>query len=433
MKFSEYLDQYLNRNISYLISTLIGLIIGTLFKKHAHILGAIGRTFLNILLVTITPFLACLFINSIVDVRKMQLNLNYMRLTSVFFAMLFLSCSIGLCTSLILQPGFNFSLSNADNLKSILDLAAQHTISITTPIETNISNGVLKIISQAIPTNIYQAFQHNVSFQITVFSIIFGISIGSDPDKLSGLLAVLNELQKVLEKIVKKIVHYLPLIIIFLSAEQFALTGAENLISMLDFAVKFFVAGLIFLSVTVFIIKLQTKISFIELWQIMLQPTIVTVCSQTPYPAIPATIISLRRLGYNKTHLNMLVPFGTTFAKYDNAIYMGFCTIFALQVYGFEYNAVDYLAIIGFICIVSLSTAGQGNRSAVTELPIILKTLAVPSSALLPLILALEFIMSPFRLILTLYANCAAIALMDTPSGNILALEEIQMEDDNSK
>lgn len=392
-------------------------------------MGELGFFLIRILTMCITPMIVCLVSLSVANFISKDLKKIPLRILLVLILLLFVSSSIGVISAIILTPGFSLLLEANDHLQKIVESSSQSSKSVTDLLDINISQSAIDLIFQSIPTNVFEALANNNAFKITVFAVIFGFSLGKVRNKESFLSDILSETRMLLGKIMGFVVHYLPLILILISAKQFSDLGLDQLTGMLAFIWKFYIAALILLITMSLIIKFRTHISVRQLFSIMTEPILVSISAQSPTTSLPSTIIAMRRLGYEENIVNIVTPLGLLFGKYDCAIYFGFCTIFAANIYGLDYNYMEYISIIFFTMLASTSTAGQGMFSSLTALTIILTPLNIPSAAILPLIYAVASLIDPARVLITVYTNCAAVCLTCNERGPMLTKEDIEKID----
>jgi proton glutamate symport protein len=212
-------------------------------------------------------------------------------------------------------------------------------------------------------------------------------------------------------------------------AHDTAEIGPNTLVGMGSFLAKYFAgAGVMFIIATM-VIKLRTRATFMQLFEIMRDPIIISLATQNTTAAIPSSIQSLQRFGYEKNLVQLLIPIGSIIARFGTVLYFGFCAVFALQLYGIQPGASEIVLLALITIFAGLATAGQTGPLTMTALAVVLTPIGIPVSGILPMLLTIDALADPIRTLTNTYTNCAATSLIGKPIGPLLTIEQLERDE----
>jgi proton glutamate symport protein len=420
----------LENKFSYVVATFIGLSIGIWLPGLGKPLGAVGEIFLHILQLCVTPIVITSIALGIANFMVFKSKISSARVLIVGILVVVLSGFLGVGSALWMEPGKGVDLSTNPVLMEMIEHSSQEAKSLGDPVEAKISTGFLNLLSESIPSNIFESLTSNKLMQIVVFSLILGIGLGKFLESESHLMHMTRQLKVLFYELFEWFIRIFPLALICLLAKEGSLIGLDQIIAMGNFIARFYILFGVIAVLALLIIKFKTKASFRHTFSIMLDPVLIGFVTQNGTNAIPSSILSLRQFNYNQDLVQLVVPLGTIIGRFGYIMYFGFCTIFALQIYGISLGVNEYTFLALIIAMAGLSSAGQEEISlALAALVLVLNPIGIPLEGILPLLAVVDLFISPFRTSLTVLVNCAAISLMSSPQGPLLSLDEIEAKD----
>jgi proton glutamate symport protein len=429
MSLKTILKKTVENKLSFLAALVIGTLIGTYLPSFGKPLGDIGDLFVNILKMCVLPIVITSISLSIAHFMLSKINQSVVKILLIMSLALVVCSVIGAGTAHFLKPGSHIDPSRSEAVKKLVDDAAQTQLAIDEPLEVRLSSGTLEILLNVIPSNIFGALASNSILQIIIFSIIFGIALGSFSDKESHLINLIRQVLEIFTEIFEAIAHFFPLILMLLLARDIAEVGPDILITMGSFVAKFYVAVLILFIICSIIITVRTRTSYLQSFAIMQNPIIIALATQSSAAAIPPSITAMRRFNFDDNLIKLLIPLGSIIGRFGNILYFGFCAVFALQLYGIDLSPLQFVLVLGITIIAGIATAGQSGELSLSALAIVLTPVGIPITGILPLLQAVDTLVNPARTLSIVHTNCAALALITKPHGPPRSLEEVQSEE----
>lgn len=427
MKISRAIKTILESKLSFLGGAIIGSIIGLIWPESGELLGHVGEIFIDILKMCILPIVVTSISLSIAHYMLSKAEQSLTKIALVLTCAFLTVSVIGSGTALLLQPGYNINPAASETLKEHLDHAAESTKSIDAPIEVRLSKGFMEMLFKAFPSNIFVAFTTNNLLQIVVFSLIFGVALGRFSEYDAHIMHLTRQISEIFINIFEVIIQIFPIVLIFLIAKEVSVIGPDLFIAMGNFIIKIYVAYLILLLISTIVIKFRTKTSFYQSIKVLLDPMLIAFVTRNSNAAIPSSILAMRRFQYDPNLTKLLIPLGTILGRFGYVLFFGFCTVFAMQLYNIEIGFNEYILLVLITVIAALSTTGQEESTlALSSLAVVLTPVGIPLAGILPLLFAIDIFIDPFRAMATVQTNCATVALIGNPQGEIISLEEAE-------
>ena len=169
----------------------------------------------------------------------------------------------------------------------------------------------------------------------------------------------------------------------------------------------------------------RTKTSFSQWYNIIKDPLIVAIATQSSVASIPTSINAMKRFNYDPKFVQLIIPLGSLIGRYGVILYFGFCAIFATQIYSLELSWSDYVLIMFVAVLAGVSTSGQSSTLGLSSLSLILTPLGIPFESIQPLLIAVDAFVDPARSFTIVHTSCVIVSLVDQPRGKPLSLEEV--------
>jgi len=196
--------------------------------------------------------------------------------------------------------------------------------------------------------------------QIIVFSLLFGFAMTLTGEPGRRLLAVFEDLNRVILRLVTILMEIAPYGVFCLLAKIFAEQGLGAIVQMAGYfsvvLVVLLLHGLVVypillttlagLDPRVFLRKMRNPLSF-------------AFSTASSNATIPVTLETVEdRLGVHNSVASFTIPLGATINMDGTAIMQGVATAFIAQAYAFDLGPVQYLMVVLTATLASIGTAG---------------------------------------------------------------------------
>lgn len=253
-----------------------------------------------------------------------------------------LAVSVALTVALIVQPGAGL------DLPTHLEFSEQEAPSLS---ETLIN---------IFPTNPVQAMAEGNMLQIIVFSLLFGFSMTLSGEPGRRLLAVFEDVNRVVLRLVTILMEIAPYGVFCLLARIFADQGLGAIAQMASYF-GVVVGVLMFHSLVVYpaLLRMLGGLDPRVFLRKMRAPLSFAFSTASSNATIPVTLETVeRRLGVSNGVASFTIPLGATINMDGTAIMQGVATAFIAQAYGIDLTASQLLTVVLTATLASIGTAG---------------------------------------------------------------------------
>lgn len=337
-----------------------------------------------------------------------------------------ISLFLGLMFANLLEPGVGAGLipPNAEQI------AASKAKLDTFQTGVQDSGFVAFVTNQLIPTSIINAaggnaLGENKLLQIVVFSLFFGVALGSLGKAGQALQDMIEQLSHVMIKITGYVMVFAPFAVFAAMASAVANQGLGILLTYFKFMGSFYVAlvvlwlllvavGYFFLHKRIFKLLREIKEAFFL--------SFATASSEAAYPKI---LDALDRFGVSRKISSFVMPLGYSFNLDGSMMYCAFASIFIAQVYGIDMPVGTQIAMLLTLMVTSKGMAGIPSASLV----VIAGTLAqfdLPVEGMV-LILGIDRFLDMGRSATNAVGNSIASAVIGKWEGELLSEEDAEI------
>ena len=356
--------------ISMVAGIFIGLIINFYFISYTFIesfligdiFSTISSLFLILLKMIVLPLIFVSIVSGIISINDVStLGRIGIKTISLYIFTTIIAISLALITSSLV----NYNLGD-------LVMPAAPVTNIATSSNTN-------IILSFFPENFFSALANGNVIQVLVFAIFIGISSSIIKEEIPEFIKLIDNLNKVFNKLVLLIIKLTPIAVFCLLGKTFATQGIDVFIPLLKYFTV--VAGVLlfhfFFTYSVLLgllTKLNLKIFFKKLKSLL----VFTFSTASSNASIPFTLNTVtKKFGVNKSIASFSIPLGATINMDGTAIMQGCATFFLASYYGIDLAFNDFLVIIVTATIASIGTAGIPS-AGILMLSLILSEIGIP-------------------------------------------------------
>lgn len=327
------------------IALILGVIVGLLFGEDAAVLAPLGDLLLNLLTFLIIPLI---LFTLMVGVNQSRLG-DLGRMGGKVFLYYVLSSAfaiiVGLTVASLLQPGTGMTLP------------ADETF------ETPENPGVINVLLNIVPSNIFTAFTEMNLLGIIFTAFAFGLAIAymrssAEFGELGEhLYKTVNGLNEATIVVLKVILQYVPIGVFAIMAEVVGSQGLDTLLSLGEMVLVLYVAiavQIVLYTLLLILMKIKPGIFFRH----ARTPILTAFVTQSSSGTLPLTLEAARGLGLSKSLYGFSLPLGATINMDGAAIRIAVSAAFAANLTGNPLSLADMLMVVLVGTLASVGTAG---------------------------------------------------------------------------
>ncbi|WP_282019552.1 dicarboxylate/amino acid:cation symporter [Planomicrobium okeanokoites] len=327
------------------IALILGVIVGLLFGEDAAVLAPLGDLLLNLLTFLIIPLI---LFTLMVGVNQSRLG-DLGRMGGKVFLYYVLSSAfaiiVGLTVASLFQPGTGMTLP------------ADETF------ETPENPGVINVLLNIVPSNIFTAFTEMNLLGIIFTAFAFGLAIAymrssAEFGELGEhLYKTVNGLNEATIVVLKVILQYVPIGVFAIMAEVVGSQGLDTLLSLGEMVLVLYVAiavQIVLYTLLLILMKIKPGIFFRH----ARTPILTAFVTQSSSGTLPLTLEAARGLGLSKSLYGFSLPLGATINMDGAAIRIAVSAAFAANLTGNPLSLPDMLMVVLVGTLASVGTAG---------------------------------------------------------------------------
>ncbi len=357
-----------------LFSMVTGIIVGVLINNFFlpsyfiesilinQVLHTISSLFLILLKMIVLPLIFVSIISGIISINDVNTlgRLGIKTLTLYVFTTM-LAITLALFVSNFID--YNIETISQNNI-----------IQNISPIDKN-SNLILNIF----PDNFFSALVDGNVIQVLSFAIFIGISASYVKNEIPEFVSLINNLNKIFNKMVMIIISFTPIAVFSLLAKTFSTEGMDVFIPLIKyFSVVVLVLLLHFAFTYSLILRVFSSLSIQKFYSKLRSLIIFTFSTSSSNASIPFTLNTIvNKYGVNKSFASFSIPLGATINMDGTAIMQGCATYFLAAYYGIDLVFSDFVLIILTATVASIGTAGIPS-AGIIMLSLILTELGIP-------------------------------------------------------
>ena len=384
-------------------------------------LAPIGSYYISLMKMIVLPYLFVTITLGIARVATHPKAAVYTwRILVTYPSALVFVAVFGLGVALVLPPagyGDSASMGAMGNmLNGSLERAHatdQDAVSLRDSMSETHAEG-LRILDRFVPENIFAALSDGDALKVVIFCIIFGASMAKEIDKdTEDLFDMFKVVQASCVQVIYWLTLLLPFALFSMVSAQVASVGVGPILSLAPFMITQIVGALCLIVLSVAIISMRARISPLQATLKLHDTFILALTTQSVVACIPTAIREMtQKLGFSSAGTDLLVPLGTTICRVASTQYFVIGSIFAAQIYGIDMSFSVYAMIIIFSIAAGIASSGSSGAVTVVLISIVIDALHLPSEAIIPLFIAVDPIVTMFRVFVLVLGTCATTSII---------------------
>lgn len=406
-----------------IISSLVfGGLTGYFFPAAGKEIGFMGALYVDLLKMIVLPFLVSAVIFSVRSVFASSGNMGGVvkRLGRWYITCLLAVAVAGVATALLCAPGSDLNEGTLKAFGNIIqsDKNGGLDLSITLAPPEHAADdhkapAMDRIMDQLIPVNIFAALSHGDTIKVLIFSMLFGMSLGLTPAKLSdGLVASLEAVYVGCQRLTKWFNLMLPFALFSMAAAQLAASGLEPIGLMINFLGVLLLVSVLVLSLGILAIWSKSGRPLREVFAAQEESLFTAISTCSSMSCMPSMLESLVwRLKFKKEEVELLVPIGVTLLRVGPVVFYTVATIFIAQLYGRELSITDVMLVISMSILVGIASTGMTGIVSVAQTGLVCSYLGLPFEAAFVLFVAVDPLADMMRTVMSVIGINAFTAL----------------------
>lgn len=254
--------------------------------------------------------------------------------------------------------------------------------------------------------NWWDFFRENITIQVLLLSILFGMIISKRPNK-DKLLKPVYFASKYIFKALHWVMKAAPIGAFGGMAYTIGKYGLATLVPLAKLMICVYLTMGVFIFLILGSILRYYKISLWSFLSYIKNELLIVLGTSSSEAALPSLMEKLEHMGCHKSVVGLVVPTGYSFNLDGTSIYLSMAVIFLAQVFQIELNLHQMLVILGILMVTSKGAAGVTGSGFVILASTLSATKVIPIEGL-ALLLGVDRFMSEARAITNFIGNGVA-------------------------
>jgi aerobic C4-dicarboxylate transport protein len=373
---------YYNLSFWVLLAITAGILIGHFDPPTGIAMQPLGKYFINIIKLFINPIIFLTIVTGICGMDNLKRVGRVGGKALLYFEVVTtVALIIGVVVAYIIQPGAGVDTSSVEKV----DMAAYNG---------NVSVSWSKF------------FKENITIQVLLFSIIFGMVLS----KLSAKEKVLKPIY-IASKYVFRALHLVMKVSPIGAFGGMAYTigkyGLYTLVPLAKLMLCVYITMALFIIFILGGILRYYKISICAFLNYIKSELLIVLGTSSSEAALPSLMQKLEHMGCHKSVVGLVVPTGYSFNLDGTSIYLSMAVLFLAQVFKIELGFNQMVMVVGVLMITSKGAAGVTGSGFVILASTLSAVKVIPVEGL-ALLLGVDRFMSEARAITNFIGNGVA-------------------------
>jgi aerobic C4-dicarboxylate transport protein len=368
-----------------LLAIITGALLGHFYPEVAVKMRILGTGFIEIIKLFIYPII---FLTISLGISGMSSLKKVGRVGGkailYFEVVTTLALIIGIIVSYVVEPGSGVATQDAQ------------------------VNEVSKYSEQATDFSWGQFLKDNLTIQVLLFSIVFGLVLSKLALPVRGkIIHVLSTLSKYVFKGLHMVMYLAPLGAFGGMAYTIGEYGIDTLLPLAKLMVTVYTTMALFVFVVLHFILKYYNVSLWKFLKYIKEELLIVLGTSSSEAGLPSLMEKLERMGCAKPVVGLVVPAGYSFNLDGTTIYLSMAILFLAQAFNVHLSWENIVAIIGILFITSKGAAGVTGSGFVVLASTLTAVKIIPIEGL-ALLLGVDRFMSEARAITNFIGNGVA-------------------------
>lgn len=415
----------LNLGWQVCIALFLGIAVGLLLHDSEHqgwwittILQPAGDIFIRLISMIVVPIVLSTMILGIASIGDAKSLGRIGFKTIIYFELITtVAILIGIGMGNFFQPGAGIDMASLTSTDITKYQTTQHAV--------EQQHGLVQVILNLIPTNIFASMSAGTLLPIIFFSVFFGLALASLPnDTKQPLVNVLKGVAESMFKVTNMIMRYAPIGVFAMITVTVAKFGFSSLIPLAKLVMTLYFAVAFFAFVILGSVARIFNLSLFKIIKEIREELLLTYSTASSESVIARIIAKTEKMGAPHSISSFVIPTGYSFNLDGSTLYQSLAVLFIAQLYGIDLTFTHQLVIVITLMLTSKGIAAVPGASIVV-------LLATLSSVGLPVegvafIIGVDRIMDMARSALNLMGNALATLIIAKWEGRLAEDSPVQ-------
>ena len=384
--------------VQVLVAIIAGVVVGAFFPASADTLRPLGDLFIKLVRMVIAPVIFVSIVTGIAGMRDLgSLGRVAARALGYFAVMSTFALVLGLVVANLVRPGAGFVVASGafDAGKVATYVARAH--------DTTLTGFLLGLI----PETLLSSQTEGNILQVLVVAVLFGAALVTVPSGGERLLAVLEDLQAVLFRLVAIVMRAAPVGAFGAMAFTVGKFGVAALAHLALLVATFYGTSLVFVLGVLGVVGWLSGFSVLRLARYLGPELLLVLGTSSSESALPGLMVKMEAAGVPRAIVGVVVPTGYSFNLDGTNIYMTLAALFIAQACKVDLTMGQQLMLLGVAMLSSKGAAGVTGAGFITLAATLAIVPTVPIAGM-ALILGIDRFMSECRSLTNFMGNAVA-------------------------
>lgn len=318
---------------------------------------------------------------------------------------------------ILLEPGAHLSDESRESLGQIVGDDAERSntrMLLFTAEPPPKVTGLADVLNSLVPSNIFASLAGGDTLKVLIFAMLFGLAVGQVPGQVSGSLTqALDSVYRACQVLTHWVNYLLPPALISMAASQVGEMGLGPMQAMGAFVLAFGAVVALLLLLAGAAMAWRSGCAPGAVAQAMREPFALSIATNNTVSCMPSMIEGLAgRLGFDRSHVELLVPLVASVLRTGAMAYFACATLFVAQLYGRALAPMEVAALIAVCALSGFASSGMAGVITLTLLSTTSGVLGLPFEAAYILFVAVDPLCAMGRTLVTVIGGSAAVALI---------------------
>lgn len=379
------------------LALVAGIIFGWLCPGYALKMQPLADVFLRMVKMIIAPLIFATLVVGIAghgDVKHLG-KIGFK--TLVYFEIVTtIALVLGLVMANVFKPGIGFNI----------DLNTVSMSAVEKMQNVRIDHSLSHMLTDMVPTSVFQAMAEGNLLQIVVFSIFFALAICAIGQKARPVLDFLQSTCEIMFKFTEFVMLFAPIGVFGAIAATIGRNGIGILASYAKLIGVTYLSLALFVVIVLAIVCKIINIPFSSLIKALKEPALLAFTTASSEAALPKAMDVMEKFGVPKNIVSFVMPTGYTFNLDGSTLYLALTALFCAQIAGIDIPIKQQLLIMLTLMLTSKGIAGVPRVSLVV-LTGTLSGFGLPVVGV-AILLGIDQILDMGRTTVNLIGNCVA-------------------------
>ena len=400
---------YRHLYLQVLVAIVLGVALGHFAPATGEALKPLGDAFIKLVKMVIAPVIFLTIVTGIAGLRDLAaVGRVALKAMAYFLTFSTLALILGMIVANTVEPGAGLAVSAAAvDPSKVADYAAKAH-------DTTLSGFLLDMI----PDTLVSALTAGNILQTLLVAILFGVALTMVGAKGEKLLATLEDVSRVIFKLVGLVMLLAPLGAFGAMAFTIGKYGLGAVVSLAWLVATFYLTSIFFVVVILGLVARASGFSIFRLIAYLKAELLLVLGTSSSESALPALIEKMEDAGCPKSVVGLVVPAGYSFNLDCTNIYLTLAALFIAQAYGIDLTFGQQALLLGVAMLSSKGAAGVTGAGFITLAATLAIIPTVPIEGM-ALILGVDRFMSECRSQTNFIGNAVATIVVSRWEGRL--------------